>query len=80
MLSGEDDVWEDEDDDIFHFAELTDDIQENPLLDLLVNSSDWISPLWPTFFALLETEMQHPGSPDSAGEDFGFGSHEDLVP
>ncbi len=80
LLSGEDDVWEDDEDDLFHFAELTGEIQENPLLDLLINASDWLSPLWPTIFALLETEMQHPGSPDEVGEDFGFGSHEDLVP
>jgi len=80
LLSGENDPWEDDQDEFFHFMENTGGVEENPLLDLLVNSSDWITPLWPTIFALLETEMQHPGSPDAVGGDFGFGSHEDLVP
>jgi hypothetical protein len=80
----DDDLWDagDEDpNDIFiHFDELTEELSEHPLFDLLANASEWLTPLWPTMMALLETKMQHPGAPDATFEDFGFGHHEDLVP
>jgi protein-L-isoaspartate(D-aspartate) O-methyltransferase len=80
----DDDLWDagDEDpNDIFiHFDELTEELSEHPLFDLLSNASEWLTPLWPTMMALLETKMQHPGAPDATFEDFGFGHHEDLVP
>ena len=60
--------------------ELTEELSEHPLFDLLANASEWLTPLWPTMMALLETKMQHPGAPDATFEDFGFGHHEDLVP
>ena len=80
LLTGDDDVWEDDEDECLHFIGLEGEFEDNPLFEMLLNASDWLSPLWPTLFALLETEMQHPGAPDDIGGDFGFGSHEDLVP
>jgi protein-L-isoaspartate O-methyltransferase len=80
----EDDLWdagdEDSNDIFIHFDELTEEVSEHPLFDLLENASEWLTPLWPTMMALLETKMQHPGAPDATFEDFGFGHHEDLVP
>ncbi|MDP6742341.1 MAG: hypothetical protein QF807_07000 [Candidatus Thalassarchaeaceae archaeon] len=80
LLTGDDDVWEDDEDECFQYIGFEGEVEDNPLFEMLLNASDWLSPLWPTLFALLETEMQHPGAPDDIGDDFGFGSHEDLVP
>ena len=80
LLTGDDDVWEEDEDECFQFIGFEGEVEDNPLFEMLLNASDWLSPLWPTLFALLETEMQHPGAPDDIGGDFGFGSHEDLVP
>ncbi|MBS72418.1 MAG: hypothetical protein CMO20_05665 [Thermoplasmata archaeon] len=79
VLSAVDDIWDDE--DPLLFADISDEgIENNPLFDILTEATEWLNPLWPMLFALLETEMQHPGAPDSTDLDFGFGSHNDLVP
>ena len=67
--------------DIFiHFDEVAEELPEHPLFDILADASEWLTPLWPTMMALLETKMQHPGAPDATFDDFGFGHHEDLIP
>ena len=85
----DEDPWsvddEDPNDISIHFDELTDPIfmqglSDHPLFDLLAHAAEWLTPLWPTIMALLDTKMQHPGAPDATFEDFGFGHHEDLIP
>ena len=80
----DDDPWSADDDDpndiFIHFDEVAEELPEHPLFDILADASEWLTPLWPTMMALLETKMQHPGAPDATFDDFGFGHHEDLIP
>nr|MBC8517512.1 hypothetical protein [Euryarchaeota archaeon] len=80
----DDDPWcvdDDDPNDIFiHFDDAAEELPEHPLFDILSEASEWLTPLWPTMMALLETKMQHPGAPDATFDDFGFGHHEDLIP
>ncbi len=71
-------IWDEDEEEITIHDE--DILPGHPLYDLLVEAEEWLAPLWPTLLAMLETELQAPGAPLERDEDFGFGSHEDLVP
>lgn len=70
-------IWDDDD---FQLDLEEEGEDEHPLFDILAEAEEWLAPLWPTLLALLNTELQAPGSPVHFDEDKGFGSHEDLVP
>jgi protein-L-isoaspartate(D-aspartate) O-methyltransferase len=82
VLTGDEDVWEDEGGVTIDIDDLDFD-DEHPLLRLLEESADWLLPLWPALVSLFDARMQHPGAPEGEEEDEegqGFGSHDDLVP
>ena len=79
VLTGDENLWEDEKGITFDIDDLEFD-EEHPLLRLLEESADWLLPLWPALVEMFDARMQHPGAPDEEGEERDFGSHDDLVP